>query len=313
MIKIKYHNYYPQGNSIEEFIQWSKIQYYADNCNCYFRGQAKTEWLLIPTIFREEGYSIDKEIETCSNSLKDITNNQNSLSRIEKLCLLQHYGKKTRLLDISKNPLVSLWFACRTSTDSEKDSNGCVYIGSLPSSNYNCYTSRISKYSEILAGLIIDSTEGLDVDEFFINECYGNENILIHDLWCSYVYIEIPFTINNPRVINQEGAFIIPPLIDREKLPRDKKLPLNEYLQNKYFFCGPLEKHIFIKQYGMFKYSDNSNIVNDIEKGLSIPTLGTYAFSEERFIVRREYKETYLNQLSDQGINEKYLFPDKTT
>ena len=47
-----------------------------------------------------------------------------SFNNLEKLTYMQHYGCPTRLLDISSNPLVALYFAVQ----GKEDKNGIVYV-----------------------------------------------------------------------------------------------------------------------------------------------------------------------------------------
>lgn len=94
----------------------------------YWRGQAKIDWMLIPSIVRriklEERHQnfneekLDMSVsyweELLLNNAKKQLYNYDELGRklndIELLAKLQHYGAATRLLDFSKNVLISLWF-----------------------------------------------------------------------------------------------------------------------------------------------------------------------------------------------------------
>lgn len=55
-------------------------------------------------------------------------------STVEKLFLMQHYRFPTRLLDISKNPLVDLFFACFADKGRESSlkEDGVVYVYAVP-------------------------------------------------------------------------------------------------------------------------------------------------------------------------------------
>jgi FRG domain len=95
--------------------QTSKVELY--------RGHPNRLYELKPSLFR-----VDKHRKDEKNILREILSQQPSefetdKGTFEQLVRMQHYGLKTRLLDLSFNPLVALYFAC-AGTDEEKEADG---------------------------------------------------------------------------------------------------------------------------------------------------------------------------------------------
>ena len=76
----------------------------------YFRGMSDISYECIPGIYRDNNF--EKELFIFREFKSMYLNQFGNKTNIELLTTMQHYGCPTRLLDYTKNPLVSLYFAC---------------------------------------------------------------------------------------------------------------------------------------------------------------------------------------------------------
>lgn len=119
-------------NSLSELL--NAIGKQATHPGCVWRGQSNFVWPCFPSLYRrllKSGYAdsvIDETLvrraetiviqEACKQSLLDAGDE----ATVGFMARVQHYGGATRLLDVSYNPLVALYFSL-----SNKDQTGVVY------------------------------------------------------------------------------------------------------------------------------------------------------------------------------------------
>ena len=85
----------------------------------FFRGHGDESWQMLPSIYRET-YLIENEDKIIKDALTYCPDDfLPSDTLFEKLVKLQHYGCYTRLLDLTANALVALYFAASPSSNKD--------------------------------------------------------------------------------------------------------------------------------------------------------------------------------------------------
>jgi hypothetical protein len=137
------------------------------------------------------------------------------LSRFDVLVKMQHYGLPTRLLDMTHNPLVALYFACEASGSREKDGSVYAFRG-MPVFWQDNYAVRL------LMSYVFDfASPMLDLGQFLVaaqndpivsaalNDPPGLRDTTVLHYLTKVPIIAVRPALANLRIIQQDGAFLL--------------------------------------------------------------------------------------------------------
>ena len=118
-------NHYTKANLQNEFV-------------LYFRGELKNTWTLAPSVMRQSaagGKSLrDAEGEMLVNlQSRRAEDFVEANSALDQMVVAQHHGLPTRLLDVTRNPLVALFHASEDWNESQT-STGRIHVFAVPNS-----------------------------------------------------------------------------------------------------------------------------------------------------------------------------------
>lgn len=109
----------------------------------FFRGHADKLWDLKPSLLRNEGLIKNEDLMFRMTVAKYAPEFKMCTSTLDYLVKMQHYGLPTRLLDLTTNPLVALYFACEElqAYDNVKGKCGEVVVLKVPTLSIKHYDS----------------------------------------------------------------------------------------------------------------------------------------------------------------------------
>jgi hypothetical protein len=264
---------------INAFEQYTLRPNYSLNC---YRGQRDASWPIVAGIFRPDLKGLLKNEKKAVREMISVHPNEfaSDETMFDKLVRMQHFGLPTRLLDVSRNALVALYFATDPGPHRSKPSDGMVTAFGIP--------EEFEKYFDSDSVSCIANLANMTSEEK--DEIYRLKELLI----------ELPLDeqitkFNNDGVIKRLHQFI-----------RSEKSYFQEIIDpidlvKPYYVHPKMSNRRILAQSGAF-------ILYGLDpfKKLFFP----YKIEETSFLVPQKAKEPIRKALANLGINESTLFPE---
>ncbi|AVV34925.1 hypothetical protein C8233_15930 [Halomonas sp. SF2003] len=214
-------------HSVVEFIE--KISVFNElrrESEIFYRGHSCAgKYMLAPSLFRkdEEGNYLYKDREDVIYRELMVSNSgdfRHDHYTLDSLVRMQHYSLPTRLLDITSNPLIALYFACTSNLNEV----GEVIIFTMDKERIKYFDSDVVSCLANLSRLSSHSKKAIDFSFSELSEFNDQDSIkkLVHFVKEEKGYFEakinsidlqkivcVKVKRSNDRISSQSGAFLL--------------------------------------------------------------------------------------------------------
>jgi hypothetical protein len=197
--------------SLRGFIERVEKVQREGEVSLFYRGHSNRDsYKIEPSVFRN-----DTRINLEDSFVKEmITTNPDEFaddsSTLERLARIQHHAGVTRLLDISSNPLVGLYFACSGSPGV----HGEVIIFKAKSNQVKFFDSDTVSCLSNLSRLTSEEKDNLDLslDKFSFNSSYTAKRLL------HFIKEEKPYFLDEINPGDLSKAVVVRPKVSNKRL-----------------------------------------------------------------------------------------------
>lgn len=244
----------------------------------FFRGHGDVSYKLVPSVFRKEKWMKNEKLMyqelqiNCANELSE------KKGHLEILAEMQHYGLPTRLLDITKNPLIALFFAC----EKQDKHSGEVIIFSVKREEIKYPQSDTVA---VLSSLPLFTFQEQKEYYHLSKKTYSKNEQFNKDIerLVQEIRIERPGFIGKIRQEDLRKCIVVIPAINNRRLERQ---------EGAFIICGLLDEN-----YGYSKRN-------------SIDDLRAKSKDGKKIVCIINDKEKILRQLNSLGVNKSKIYPE---
>lgn len=256
------------------------------NLKCY-RGQRDASWRNVAGIFRNDLSELARNEKRAIRDLISVHPNEfvSDQTMFDKLVRMQHFGLPTRLLDVTLNALVALYFAVDPGQDGAK-SDGKVMAFAVPPEHEKYFDSDSVSCVSNLANLTQEEKE--EINRYCTRHAYPAFRIDDRDRRIKM--------FNDLHVIKRLHQFI--------RAEKPYFLPIIDYfdLFRLSYVHPKMSNRRIIAQSGAF-------IIFGLWRSLNRANFG-HPIEETPFVIPEGKKKDIRLALEELGINEGTLYPE---
>jgi hypothetical protein len=186
----------------------------------YYRGHPSFTYSLRPSVYREKSWIANEDVMfkelilRCPNDFASLD------STFQTLVKMQHYGLPTRLLDLTANPLIALYFACDPA-DPPSESGEVIAFG-VPTREVKYYDSdtvsvianisrRPSDFAVPPANLSKKAFNAKPAIRYLLHEIKQEKPYFEPEIVREHLQAVVCVRPkqSNPRIVRQDGAFLL--------------------------------------------------------------------------------------------------------